>query len=371
MARTRTDRFSKPAAEPADDDSRKLQRQLRFMLEQARQNELKLHRIQSLELRLLGAETLPDLIDMLLNSYPAEFDLDSVSVLLVDPEYEIRRVLEEQYEQLPSGLIFDTESTHKHHNDELFPMLGAYHGNRHETFFRGCAGLSSVAILPLLRQGRYLGSLNLGSKVAGRFIDGFGTDLLERLAAIVAVCIENTLNAERLMRTGLTDALTEVNNRRFFNQRILEEVERAGRKDETLSCLFIDIDHFKQVNDRYGHQTGDEALRQTAQLLQAHTRRSDVLARYGGEEFSVLLCNTPLDEAMRIAQRMRSAVEDMLITTAEIKHLQLTVSIGIAVLAPDDFTGSTEQLARQLVAAADHALFRAKDEGRNRVCIAP
>lgn len=369
MARSRTYRLSPPGSEIAGDDGRKLQRQLRFMLEQARQNEQKLHRIQSLELRLLGAETLANLIDMLLTDYPQEFDLDEVSLLLVDPEYEIRRVLEEQYEQLPSRLIFDTEFTQKQQDDELFPILSAYNKNQHASFFNGSAGLNSVAILPLVRQGRYLGSLNLGSKIAGRFIDGFATDLLERLAAIVAVCIENTMNAERLLRTGLTDALTEVNNRRFFDQRILEEVERAGRKDEPLTCLFIDIDHFKQVNDQYGHQTGDEALRLTALLLQSHTRRSDVLARYGGEEFSVLLCNTPLDEALRIAERMRSAVENMRAGTTETDSLRLTVSIGISVLSHDDYTGSTEQLARQLVAEADQALFRAKDEGRNRVCV--
>lgn len=370
MERSRLHRLNIPGNDAIADDGRKLQRQLRFMLEQARQNEHKLRRMQSLELRLLGAENLPSLIDMLLVGYPSEFGLDAVSLLLVDPEYEIRRVLEEHYEKLPNGLIFDTETGQSRHNDELFPVLDAYHRNEHGKFFNKNTKLNSVATLPLVRQGRYLGSLNLGSEIAGRFIHGFATDLLERLAAIVAVCLENTMNAERLLRTGLTDALTEVNNRRFFDQRILEEVERACRKDEPMSCLFIDIDHFKKINDVHGHQAGDEALRLTAQLLQSHLRRSDVLARYGGEEFAMLLCNTPADEAGRIAERMRSAIENMLIDTDTTGKLQLTVSIGVAVLSTDNNSGSAEELARALVARADSALFTAKDAGRNRVCFA-
>ena len=106
MARSNPHRSSPANTDMTGDDGRKLQRQLRFMLDQARQNEHKLYRIQALELRLLGAETLPHLIDMLLINYPQDFDLDHVSLLLVDPEYEIRRVLEEHYEQLPARLIF-------------------------------------------------------------------------------------------------------------------------------------------------------------------------------------------------------------------------------------------------------------------------
>lgn len=347
------------------DESRMLQRQLRVLLDQARLNEHKLRRMQSLELQLLGCSTLQELIDMLLRDYATDFGLNAVSLLLVDPEYEIRRILEEQYEQLPRQLLFDTDTRRQQGDEPLFPLLGAYHAAQHERYFGKRRGLGSVAILPLLRHGRYLGSFNLASEEAGRYIDGSGTDLLERLAAIVAVCLENTLNYERLKRTGLTDALTGINNRRFFDQRIHEEIERAGRQDEPLSCLFIDIDHFKAVNDNHGHQVGDRVLHRVAKLLQSHLRRSDVLARYGGEEFAMLLGNTAAGGAIEIAERLRQAVATK---TGDLPAV--TVSIGVATLRPAETSAANEQQASGLLLAADQALYAAKESGRNRVCVA-
>lgn len=346
------------------DDSRMLQRQLRVLLDQARLNEHKLRRMQSLELLLLGCSTLQELIDMLLHDYASDFGLDAVSLLLVDPEYEIRRILEEQYDRLPRQLLFDTDSSRQPAADPLFPMLGAFHAAQHQPFFGKRRDLASVAILPLVRHGRYLGSFNLASVEAGRYIDGSGTDLLERLAAIVAVCLENTLNYERLKRTGLTDALTGINNRRFFDQRIHEEIERAGRHDEPIACLFIDIDHFKAVNDSHGHQQGDRVLRNVAKLLQKQLRRSDVLARYGGEEFAMLLGNTGAEGAVEIAERLRHAV------AAKVNDLPaVTVSIGVAALRPSESSASSEQQATALLHDADQALYAAKQSGRNRVCV--
>jgi two-component system cell cycle response regulator len=347
------------------DDRRMLQRQLRVLLDHARLNEDKLQRMQALELRLLGCGELHELIDMLLNDYVEEFDLDASSLLLVDPEYEIRRILDEHYTQIPRQLRFDTESV-QHSSDQLFPMLGPWHSTQHARYFGKRKDLSSVAILPLLRQGRYLGSLNLGSNTAGRYIDGAGTVLLEHLAAIVAVCLENSLNYERLKRTGLTDGLTGINNRRFFDQRITEEVERSRRNDEALSCLFIDIDFFKRINDTWGHQQGDIVLRDLASLLQTQLRRSDVLARYGGEEFSMLLANSDCQEGMDIAERLRKSV-----AACDFGSLpEITVSIGVATIRPAELPGSITAQANGLLKAADEALYVAKQQGRNRVSCA-
>lgn len=347
------------------DDRRMLQRQLRVLLDHARLNEDKLQRMQALELRLLGCGELHELIDMLLHDYVEEFDLDATSLVLVDPEYEIRRILEEQYPQLPEQLRFDTELVPRP-TDQLFPMLGPWHAAQHVRYFGKRRDLSSVAILPLVRQGRYLGSLNLGSMTAGRYIDGAGTVLLEHLAAIVAVCLENSLNYERLKRTGLTDGLTGINNRRFFDQRINEEIERSGRNDEALSCLFIDIDLFKRINDTRGHQQGDIVLRDIAGLLQAQLRRSDVLARYGGEEFAMLLADTECQGAMDIAERLRRAID-----ASDCGSLaEVTVSIGVATIYPADLPGSTAQQGSGLLRAADEALYAAKQQGRNRASCA-
>ncbi len=357
------------------DDSRALHRQLKALLSQARQNEQKMRRLQSQELRLLGAGSLRELIHMLLHDYPANFQLDVVSLFLVDPEYEIERLLEQ--EQFPPRqeprLIFSTDAEDFDQPGALplFPILGTYDVQKHASLFPGNeTPLASVAILPLVRHGSFLGSLNLASRDRARFTDDSGTDLLERLAAIVAISIENTLNYERLKRTGLTDALTGINNRRFFDQRLQEEIERARRTEESLSCLFIDIDHFKQVNDNYGHQTGDRVLQQIAARIHGQMRRSDVLARYGGEEFAMLLTSTTAEEAVEIAERIRLNVSDYCVRIPERRDIRVTVSIGVAVTHPERDNTAGREAAELLIQRADTALLAAKDAGRNRVCVA-
>ena len=364
-------------------DSRTLQRHLKVMLEEARRNEAKSHRLQALELLLLGAETLSELIRMLLYQYRTDFSLDAVSLVLVDPVYEIRRILEDEaahpedhpdllFSESPELLFSDSpELLQNDMSCEPFPQLSAYEPQQHAQLFPDCKNtLQSIAILPLVRQGRVIGSLNLGSCDSRRYLSGSGTELLERLAAIVAICIENTLNLERLKRTGLTDSLTAVNNRRFFDQRITEEIERSRRNAQPLSCLFVDIDHFKQINDQYGHQTGDRMLQGVAKLLDLQMRRSDVLARYGGEEFAVLLYNTPLDAAEEIAERVRQTVAEQTLENNGRAPVRVTVSIGVATAHPAHSVLNIEQQAESLVAQADEALLQAKRSGRNRVCTA-
>ncbi len=143
-----------------------------------------------------------------------------------------------------------------------------------------------------MRRGELLGALNLGSVEPTRFTVEMATDFLDRLRQILAVCLENTINFELLRRTSLIDTLTGVNNRRFFEQRLGEEIDRAGRSGEPLACLFLDIDHFKRVNDTYGHQTSDLVLAEVASQIRSQLRNNDVLARYGGEEFVALLSST-------------------------------------------------------------------------------
>lgn len=358
-----------------DDDSqntRSLQRQLRLLLDEARRNEDKHQRLQALELLLLGAESLSELIQMLLHRYREDFTLDAVSLILIDPHYEIRRFLED--ESLPvanqPNLIFKADcDAIREDAASLFPRLGAFDVKQHAALFNMVhKELSSVALLPLVRQGRVIGCLNLGSCDSRRFVNGSGTDLLERLTAIISICLENTLNVERLKHTGLTDALTAINNRRFFDQRICEEVERARRHKKSLACLFVDIDYFKKINDSYGHQSGDKVLRNVAALLNELMRRSDILARYGGEEFAILLCNTDIDAAEEIAERLRLTIHATPQTSLNNEEITVSVSIGVATThLTQKSDASIEQQADQLIALADEALYEAKKAGRNRV----
>src|SRR5690606_37527232 len=123
----------------------------------------------------------------------------------------------------------------------------------HELLFSAQASLASVALLPLMRRDRLVGSLNLGSRDASRFGERLATDFLDHLAMIAAFCLESSANRARLVRSGLTDVLTGWHTRRYLQTRLQEELARCRRDATPLTCLMIDADHFKPINDRYGH----------------------------------------------------------------------------------------------------------------------
>jgi two-component system cell cycle response regulator len=172
----------------------------------------------------------------------------------------------------------------------------------------------------------------------------------------------------RLEALAHTDPLTQVLNRRALTLRLTAELDRARRYNSVLTLLMVDLDHFKRVNDTYGHLTGDDALREVAALLQHAVRSVDVVARYGGEEFVVVLPETAEGGATAFAERIRERIEAQLFTviagpgTGIGAALRLTASIGVATF-PSPRVDSAEDLFVQ----ADAALYRAKAEGRNRV----
>ncbi len=356
-----------------------LRQRLDNVLAEGRQNERKLRRFQALELRLAGLGSLWELIEALLYPDTANFQWDLVTLLLVDPEYEVRRTLEE--ESIPVAdqpmLIFvsSLDGLDSLHPYSLFPMIGPFQPNRHAGLFPQLPRPASVALLPLVRYGKLIGSLNLGSYNRERFVKGMRADILEHFAAIVAICVENAVNLERLKRQGLTDTLTAVNNRRFFDQRLNEEVAAARRNLRSLSCLLLDIDHFKRVNDTYGHQMGDQVLREIATVIRAQLRGGDVLARYGGEEFSVLLAQTGAEGALEIAERIRRSIEEHRFTLQRhapgseqgIQQFSVTISIGIATFNPEHDPHAIKMNGDVLLGHTDRALYDAKARGRNRV----
>lgn len=183
----------------------------------------------------------------------------------------------------------------------------------------------------------------------------------------MAICIENAINLGRLKRQGLTDTLTAVNNRRFFDQRLKEELERAARDGIQLTCLLLDVDFFKRVNDSYGHQVGDQVLREVAGLIRAQLRGSDVLSRYGGEEFAALLSRSGTAEAGEVAERIRHSVETHTFTVDDGQTFRVTISIGVATYNPQASTVTEKMPGGVLVGHADRALYAAKSAGRNKV----
>jgi len=343
-----------------------LQAKLDALLRIANHNDQKQQVFQQYELSLLNSTDLFDLLSIILEQHRKQFQLTEVTLLLLDPEYEYQRLLNAF--PLPDSwsgrlLFTDSEAELKHafHIPRKARLL-PYDLHQHHGLFPNHAELRSIAILPLSRRNKVIGSLNLGSRQAERFQAGIGTQFLQHLAAVIAASIENARLQESIKQLGLRDPLTGVNNRRYFDQRIDEEVSLAKRNNTPLSCLFIDLDHFKRVNDEHGHQVGDAVLKQTAEILADTMRTSDVLARYGGEEFVILLANTGNQLAYDIAERIRIRVAETLFT-ATAEPLRLTLSIGLATLVNNGDIAST----KQLVNAADQAVYVAKESGRNKV----
>ena len=349
-----------------------LRQQLKGLVDQARLNERKLRRFQDLELRMIGATSLFDLLDAVIYPGNARFKWDRVTLLLLDPEYELRRVLEEEGFELAEhpALVFETDLSGINclFPPPLSPMLEPYREGKHHRLFDGPnESPSSVILLPLLRRQQLIGSLNIGSFSADRFVRGMSTDFLEHFAAVVALCLENAANVERLKSQGLTDTLTGVNNRRFFDQRLTEEIAAAQRDRLPLACLMLDIDYFKAINDNHGHQTGDRALMKVAALIRTQLRGSDVLARYGGEEFATLLPDTDETSALEVAERIRENIAKSSFTYPGNTAFNVTASIGVAVFDPANELKTDTDCAEQLVGRADEGLYKCKAAGRNRV----
>lgn len=187
--------------------------------------------------------------------------------------------------------------------------------------------------------------------------------LVEYLTSQIGITLDNALTHEKVERLSVTDGLTGLFNRRHFSERIDEEFSKATRYKTPLSLLIMDVDHFKRVNDTYGHQVGDVVLVAVAQILRQSVRETDLIGRYGGEEFVVLLPHTDTEQAGAVAEKIRKAVSETFI--GEMDGKAVTISIGLAGL-----NGVEADNVEDLIRHADGALYRAKEEGRNRVVAA-
>lgn len=166
---------------------------------------------------------------------------------------------------------------------------------------------------------------------------------------------------EEIYRLMTVDGLTEVHNKRYFDEVLEREVSRSRRYGRYFSLLIFDIDHFKDINDNYGHLAGDAVLRQLGLLIRARVRRDDIVARIGGEEFGIILPEIRLDGAVELADNLRALVEES-VFEFEGTRMPVTLSVGVA-----EWTGALED-PQQFVKEADERLYEAKGAGRNRVC---
>ena len=357
-------------------ENRLLRRKLENLLKQARTNEKKQGLFDSFGFEIIGSNSPAQLCDYLLVQMQVRFHLQEVILCIVDEGNDTDRLFfghDDDARHIFQNKLFilnpEKQSTELK-SLPVFPVLGEQILSDYSWLLNNqpCDDCKSAALLPLLRADKITGALLLISGDANRYQASHGTEFLQRLSAMTAVAIENCLNQQRIKEIGYQDALTQAYNRRYFDLRIKDEIERSLRLDHDLACMFIDVDYFKNVNDTYGHHIGDLVLMRMVAMIKDQVRACDIVARYGGEEFVIALPDTSISVATEIADRLRHVI------SAE-KHLfygnelSITVSIGITSLQSLHMPElkATEKVSALLLEYADAALYKAKHNGRNRV----
>ncbi|MGC2061758.1 MAG: sensor domain-containing diguanylate cyclase [Thermodesulfovibrionales bacterium] len=231
-------------------------------------------------------------------------------------------------------------------------------------------GIRSILVVPIFFRSKVIGTLFLRTSRAQHTFSEHEINLLNNMARASANSLYNAFLFEqvedektRLEKLAITDYLTGIYNIRYFYHRIGQEFSRSQRYASTISCLMLDIDHFKKINDIFGHKIGDQVLREFATALKKHSRKSDVLARYGGEEFILLLPETGPEGAAAEAERIWACIRDHRFKSLKGSRT-ITVSVGIATY-PDPRIKTYDDL----ISCADTALFTAKNSGRNQVSV--
>ena len=224
------------------------------------------------------------------------------------------------------------------------------------------ASLKSRLTLPLAIEGEIVGCISLNSEQPNAF-DAQDLQFFSVIGYQMAATLKHFQRFSSIKNIALYDTLTNLYNRRYFDERLGLVTQKSFYEGVALSLVMIDIDHFKKVNDTFGHTEGDKVLREVAGLLRNSVRKKDTVARYGGEEFILILPEAGLEESSMIAERIRRLVES---TPFEVNraHMNLTVSLGIS-----NFPSHRARSKEELVKMADQALYDAKRGGRNRVCI--
>ncbi len=218
--------------------------------------------------------------------------------------------------------------------------------------------------IPLMAQGETFGLLYLTANSSSNKL----TEAKQKLALAVAehtgLALANLKLRETLRLQSIRDALTGLYNRRYLEEYLATETHRCQRSEKSFAVVMIDVDHFKNFNDTFGHETGDMVLQELGKFLQNNVRSSDVVCRYGGEELTLILSEVSLEETQKIAEKIRLGVKQLNLKSHHQSVGAITISLGVAIFPQDGWTSA------RLLEAADQALYRAKREGRDRVSVA-
>lgn len=230
------------------------------------------------------------------------------------------------------------------------PTAGAFYAQF------GVENFTNAAVLTLRDGERLIGQIHLTNFLQSSEVDQSTIDLFKYMIDPLELTLRNT----ELYRASVTDELTQLSNVRYFRIKLQGELEKAEKTEKPVSLIMIDLDHFKKINDTYGHPIGDQVIRSAAALLKSSVRATDIPARYGGEEMAIILPNCSVENAVIVAEKIRSGLEALEIPT-EKGILRFTASLGVASFPVH--ANSREDLVEK----ADQALYKAKHSGRNRV----
>jgi diguanylate cyclase (GGDEF)-like protein len=299
-----------------------------------------------------------DLLERFCNQLPESFPVDNVAVLLRDEENALSLCSNTQ--GLGPDFEFDQLLTRLRDCSKIRDA-----GDSVVSYAILCdkpciRGAHAEIYLPLVSFGINLGVLVCASNTLSAF-SAQDIQALESVADILATALQNSIYVEKVRQLASRDGLTGMLNRRAFEERIVEEITRAERYGGTLAILMIDIDHFKAVNDEFGHLLGDEVLKHAAAIFSHQLRKVDLVCRFGGEEFAIILPSTSLESASGVAEKLRRAFFAHVFSGIS---RPITISIGVAAFPEHGTQRDT------LVRSADKALYQAKLDGRNRIAAA-
>lgn len=221
--------------------------------------------------------------------------------------------------------------------------------------------IRSLLCVPIISRGKSIGVIELVSKDRNRSFKKEDLDFMLKLVDHTAVAIERATLYQKMAELVITDDLTKLFNTRYLHRTLDTEIYRCGRYKTSLSLIFMDVDHFKLINDTYGHLVGSKLLVEIAQLLLKHLRSADIIARYGGDEYVIVLPQTPPQSAQKIAERLRKSIEQNVFLRKEGHFIKVTASFGVA--SYPESAKTKEDLLR----LADEAMYRVKNTTRNGV----
>ena len=310
--------------------------------------------------------SLEQISSVLVDRLPSVFSIDYFTLFLYDQDKRKLNLMCHNHPEIESSFSISLSNSPimgaavlrgQYIREQDFSTSSYYRGADNPLFKKGY-----FVSIPLMIEKEVVGVLNINDVDQDSFNVG-DLGFILNLSELIAMSISNAVSYEQTKKLAVTDGLTGISNRPNMEQSLLSEFERSKRYNSPLSVVLLDVDHFKDVNDSYGHQKGDEILVTFASVLKKFCRANDTAARYGGEEFLMILPQSNAQGAFKIAERVREEIMKMSFVGNDSKF-SVTTSCGVAELNRD-YMKNTDQL----INVADNAMYEAKNSGRNKTII--